>query len=367
MDRIKWKWLKTYNNYSSSDRNAIIILGTLILLSVIANIIVQNLNPASKYNYSEYRQFIKDLENPNRKNGDGVKNLFVFNPNTISKERLDSLDIPGFVKQNMLNYRKAGGKFMTLEHVRKIYGMNDSIYSVIKEYIVISEDIKPLTNGIPEKTKTLTGFFDPNKAALEELTLFGFNQFQARNVVEYRKKGGVFKSGEDLMRIYGIDSVFYKTIQNHIQLDIAFKDVPAGSKPVRTFFTVELNKADSAEMLKLNGVGPVFANRILKYRDRLGGFHTTGQLLEVYNFPLETYRNIMPGITVDTLLIKKIRLNFAEFPELIRHPYLSKQQVEAILKYRQRNGAFNEIVQIKTNGLVDSETFSRIQPYLTCR
>jgi DNA uptake protein ComE-like DNA-binding protein len=90
-------------------------------------------------------------------------------------------------------------------------------------------------------------------------------------------------------------------------------------------------------------------------------------LLEVYNFPEETFVRIESEISTDTLLIKKIRINFSDFGELLRHPYLKKDHVSAILRYRDRNGAFKEIIQLKTAGLIDSETFSRIQPYLTCR
>jgi len=89
--------------------------------------------------------------------------------------------------------------------------------------------------------------------------------------------------------------------------------------------------------------------------------------LEVYNFPEETFENIKNGISADTFLIKKIRLNFAEYADLLRHPYLNKKQVEAVLNYRDKNGSFQNILQLKTSGIIDSETFSRISPYLTCR
>jgi len=365
MNKIIRRWVKSYNDFSKGDRNAIIILSALLLLSLIANIIVQNIQPKSKYNYSEYEQLLKELE---AKKGDNSKNrkiLFVFDPNTVNQEMLDSLDIPEQVKRNILNYRKAGGKYSSLEQVRKIYGMNDSIFAVIEDYISIAEksDSRKKNETIGEQL--ITGFFDPNIADYNQLIQFGFNRFQANNLIEYRKKAGVFKTKNDLMKIYGVDSSFFKTIENHIQIDVLEESPVTTLNPV--LFHVELNSADSTELLKLNGIGSVFANRILKYRDRLGGFYSTSQLLEVYNFSEETFRKIENSISADTLLIKKTRLNFAEYTDLIRHPYFSKKQVEAVLKYRQKNGPFKDILQIKDNDLVDSETFSRIRPYLTCR
>jgi len=215
------------------------------------------------------------------------------------------------------------------------------------------------------REQLITGFFDPNNAEINQLTQFGFNRFQASNLIEYRRKAGVFKTKTDLLKIYGIDSSFYKTIENHILINNSEESPIASYQPV--LLNIELNSADSTDLQKLNGIGSVFANRILKYRDLLGGFYSTSQLLEVYNFSEESFQKIESSISADTLLIKKIRLNFAEYKDLIRHPYFSKKQAEAVLRYRQKNGSFKDIFQIKTNDLVDSETFSRIRPYLTCR
>ena len=163
----------------------------------------------------------------------------------------------------------------------------------------------------------------------------------------------------------GISSKRYLDLLNHIQINNPKESPIASYQPV--LFNIELNSADSTDLLKLNGVGSVFANRILKYRDLLGGFYSTSQLLEVYNFSEESFQKIESSVSADTLLIKKIRLNFAEYKDLIRHPYFSKKQAEAVLRYRQKNGSFKDIFQIKTNDLVDAETFSRIRPYLSCR
>ena len=70
---------------------------------------------------------------------------------------------------------------------------------------------------------------------------------------------------------------------------------------------------------------------------------------------------------IDTLRVKKIRLNFADFKELLRHPYLSKSQVEAILTHRQKNGIFSNVSSIQDIEGINKEAFSRISPYFTCR
>lgn len=357
-------WFKSYNNYTKGDRNAIIIMCILILLLVTAKIIVQNIQPKSKYNYKDYEQLLSDLEVQKSGNKSG-KTLFAFDPNTIIPEMLDSLDLPENIKRNILNYRKAGGKFFTSSQVEKIYGMNDSIFAAIENYIVIAENTESASSININLEKPITGIFDPNNADYNQLIEFGFNRFQANNLIEYRKKAGFFKTHTDLLKIYGIDSIFYMSIEKHIQIEIANEPKIVSSKPA--LLQVELNSADSTELVQLNGIGSVYANRILKYRELLGGFYSTSQLLEVYNFPEETFRKIEENISVDTVLIKKIRLNFAEYPDLLRHPYLHKKQVEAVLNYRNKNGSFQDIFQLKSSGIIDTETFSKVRPYITCR
>lgn len=357
-------WFKGYNDFSKSDRSAIIVLCVLIVLAIGARIIVNNIQPKSKYNYKEYAHLLDEMEAPSENGKIIAKSLFLFDPNTISSETLDSLDLPQFIKRNILNYRKAGGRFSSNLDVRKIYGMNDSIFIVIEDFIVIPEYKKSFAKNEESKNE-INGLIDPNIADFNQLVNFGFNRFQSKNIVGYRGKGGVFKTKTDLLKIYGIDSAFYNSIENNILIEVADEMPTVKSNPVLVH--VELNSADTTELMKLGGIGAAYANRIIKYRNLLGGFYSTSQLLEVYNFPEETYKNIENNISVDTLLIKKVRLNFAEYPELLRHPYLNKNQVAAILKYRDKNGSFQDIIQLKTTGLIDSESFLRIRPYLTCR
>ncbi len=273
--KIRQFW-DNYNNFSKSDRNAILILSVLILLSVIANIIVSNIHPKSKFNTAEYEQLLKNLTLQNNNFESGSKTLFVFDPNTIIPEMLDSLDLPGNIKRNILNYREAGGRFNNPSQLRKIYGMNDSIFALIKEYVVISETLDSVDSNHIVKYKSINGVFDPNIADFNQLIDFGFNSFQAKNLINFRSKAGVFRNKKDLLKIYGIDTVFFKSIENYIQIENFEVTKPENVKSV--LVNVELNSADSTKLIQLAGIGSVFAKRILKYRDLLGGFYSTAQL-----------------------------------------------------------------------------------------
>ena len=73
----------------------------------------------------------------------------------------------------------------------------------------------------------------------------------------------------------------------------------------REVLKIELNKADSVELVKLRGIGPVLSKRIIRYRTSLGGkFHSVDELRNVYGLSEETFLSIKPHLWIDTLLLK---------------------------------------------------------------
>jgi DNA uptake protein ComE-like DNA-binding protein len=101
---------------------------------------------------------------------------------------------------------------------------------------------------------------------------------------------------------------------------------------------IEINTADSAQLLTLRGIGPVFAGRILRYRGMLGGFFSKEQLLEVYGMDSARYEGIAGNISVDTAGIMKMNVNEAAFRDLLRHPYFDYETVRSIVNYRDHRG-----------------------------
>jgi DNA uptake protein ComE-like DNA-binding protein len=355
--------LKEYFSFMKKDRNGFIVLTSFILLLIAAHIVINTLEFQPAYNFTEIEKAFAEWEKMNVPLAVD-KTLFEFDPNLIAEKELDSLSIPIFVKRNILNYRTAGGKFSRAEDIRRIYGMTDSLFAMIEPYLIFPAAF-PDKIKHEKKPEEISGFFDPNDCSLNHLLQFGFNQFQAFNVLKYIESGGRFTTSADLLKIYGIDSAFFNKIKKNVHINY-ITEVLEEEIPVPAV-TIELNTADSLELIRMQGIGPVFASRILKYRNLLGGFYSSSQLLEVYGFPEETFHNLKENILVDTLIVKKLRINFNDFSDLVRHPYLKQHQVEAILSHRRENGPFNSNEQILSSGLLDSVSYMNIRPYLTCR
>ena len=137
-----------------------------------------------------------------------------------------------------------------------------------------------------------------------------------------------------------------------------------GFKKMEPALLVDLNAADSSALTTLNGIGPSFASRIIKYRNRLGGFYTKEQLLEVYGLDTVLYDKIKNHISINKNSVQKININTAEFKEMKRHPYFSYNAVVAALNYRKQHGNFKEAAELKNTGVMTDQELKKLLPYL---
>ena len=136
-----------------------------------------------------------------------------------------------------------------------------------------------------------------------------------------------------------------------------------GRKPVQG--PIDLNGNDSLLFETLPGIGPVLSARIVKYGNLLGGYASVEQLKEVYGLPLETYDRIKGMVYADSTNVRKVNINTAGFSELIRLRYLSKYEVNAILKFRKLMGRIHTIKELVDNKLIPEEKAGKIRPYIS--
>ena len=110
--------------------------------------------------------------------------------------------------------------------------------------------------------------------------------------------------------------------------------------------TLDINLADSTELIALPQIGEVMASRIHRYRNRLGGFVCMEQLFEIKGMDSARFETIKPHITINKTVTSKINVNQDEFKTLLRHPYLEFEQVKAIVNYRERKGLIKDWQQL---------------------
>ncbi len=201
--------------------------------------------------------------------------------------------------------------------------------------------------------------FDPNTAELEVLVSVGLSRSQANNLIRYRKAGGKFSQPEDIYRLYTVDSSTARKIIPYINIHGQEFTGDRGKSATGVGFTIDINRADSSDLVRLPGIGPVLASRIIKYRNLLGGYAVSDQLTEVYGISDSLFMEIESRITTDTALIRKIHVNSSEIASLARHPYISYREATEIFRMKK-----NGIVFKSVNDLVDQKIISPDKAWL---
>ena len=388
--------MANYFYYSRSERNGIILLTALSLaILVIPKVFSIYKEPAIPIDYRAFENEILAFQNSlPPENTEGVKaskisesELFAFNPNTAINEDFIQLGLSSKIATIISHYREKGGRFYRKEDFKKIYGITSEDYDRLKRFIDLDEDDKssmkyaydrPVREFGTEQYDTPTEIkltpFDPNNANESMLLSLGLDKNIIKNILKYREKGGKFYKKEDLKKIYGFSDLDYLRIENYIQLADnhtitnynSITNVQNDLKKNETIkipSIIDVNQATSEEWLQLRGIGATFAARIIEQREKLGGFASLDQLKEIHGLPDSTFRNITPYLKFSTTIFRKISVNNANF-ETITHPYLTRKQVDVIVRFRLNHGNYKNIEDLKKTGVFTNEALEKLKPYL---
>jgi len=133
---------------------------------------------------------------------------FNFDPNKISESDLSKMKLAPYIVKTISKYRNKGGVFKKKEDLKKIYGITDSIYTIIEPYIQIQEQ----TVYQPRETLSTISFIElnsataedleSNEASVKELGSHPLIEFKwAKVIVNFRKQHGNYSDINELSKI----------------------------------------------------------------------------------------------------------------------------------------------------------------------
>ncbi len=288
--------------------------------------------------------------------------VFPFNPNAMDIESWLRLGVPEKLAARIENYRAKGGRFRRVEDLKKIYGMPDSLYTRLAPLVRLEEPgkagVKSTQKPADRPAASSPAPFDPNEVSQEDLQNMGLPAYIADRWVKFRSAVGGFSSAQQIEKIYGLDEQWWARWKDQIRWNAS--DTAEGPAPA-----LDVNEADEADWMRLKGIGPVLAGRILRFREKLGGFADPRQVGETYGLPDSTFQKILPLLKVSSDDgLRKISLNQADAAQLAEHPYLNWRQAKAIANYRHHHGPFERVDDILKTKVVDPDQLELILPYL---
>lgn len=138
-------------------------------------------------------------------------------------------------------------------------------------------------------------------------------------------------------------------------------------KPSNKFVTPTrlcLNSTDSLELQRVPGIGPVYAQAIIRYRERLGGYLDIGQLNEITVIRPQSLQQIKEWLTIESLTLSTLNINRATFKELVRHPYIGYERAKLISNYIRKSGDLSSLSLLSSYNEFDSLSIGKIAPYV---
>lgn len=224
--------------------------------------------------------------------------------------------------------------------------------------------------------KTELFAFDPNTADSTQLLRLGLSPWQVKNIYKYRAKGGVYREPRDFARLYGLTAGQYRRLEPYIRISDDYRPAAEvfAASPRQTYVRdtvryplklrpgqhVALNTADTTLLKRVPGIGSGFARAIVRYRERLGGFYDTSQLLEIDNFP----QSALPYFTADGAQCRRLNVNKLSLSQLRRHPYISFYQAKTIIDHRRLHGPLRSLDDLRLYKDFTPQAVSRLSHYI---
>lgn len=369
--------------YTRGERQATILLLLIAVVIFLLPAFYQSRSQESNLiDHSDFIQAIQQLESQQSKDeSPKVAGIFYFDPNTADEKVLTSLGLSGATARTIINYREKIGSFKQVQELQKIYNLTEADYQRLAPYVKISPTRKKTPPARKVGETLVAPFpFNPNTASLIELTRLGISSKTAGILIRYREKGGVFRQKEDLKKIYGLKEQVYQRLEAYIRLplgeegqknvtpdsqasaDSAQMTIPASYSAI-TSVIVDINQATATDWQGLYGIGPTLSGRIVKFRDKLGGFTHIDQVAETYGLPDSTFQAIRTQLKISPVT-KMIPINSVTAQDLQAHPYIKWQQAKVIIAYRQQHGPFRNLTDLDKIMALKKEFIQQIEPYI---
>lgn len=220
-------------------------------------------------------------------------------------------------------------------------------------------------------------YFDPNSISKEKWMELGVKEKTAQTIHNYISKGGYFGSADDLHKIYGLQDKEVERLKAFVRIKekksaryIGTEEPVSEARSYSNTYApkvpavVDVNTADTLQLVALPGIGSRLAARILNFREKLGGFYSVSQVAETYFLPDSTFKKIRPFLKVSGN-IRTININRSDYAGLSTHPYISGRVANAIVQFRKQHGDFQSLSELKKIEIISDSLYDKVAPYLT--
>lgn len=228
-----------------------------------------------------------------------------------------------------------------------------------------------------ESSKPVILPFNPNYITDYKGYTLGMSNEEIDRLLSFRKQGKWVNSAKEFQDVTKVSDSLLHIISPYFQ----FPEWVTNPKPkttatfqnysitkTKTFEQKQdLNTATAEQLQKINGIGEVLSERIIKYRNKFnGGFISDIQLTDVYGLTPEVIERLTNEFTVKTpRIVQKLYLNTASANELVTIPYIDYEVAHYIIEERTLREGFKSLDELSRVKSFPVNKIEIIKLYLT--
>lgn len=257
-----------------------------------------------------------------------IKSLSIqhaFDPNTLTENDWQQMGFSEKQANSIIKYKKfLGGRFDSKESLKNCFVISDANYKQMSQFISLPEKARSSAKSSVRLAK-----FDPNILDVNGWVQLGFTENQAASIIKYRDKvlKGSFKNIDDLQKCFVISDQKFAELKPYIQLTQIHK-----SNQQTDFASIDLNKISFKQLLEF-GFNEKAAGSFIGFRNKLGGFANTQQMMDTYNIDKDLMQKLINTAKFSSENITKYSLIEAPEEWLKTHPYF-KYSADKIIFHR---------------------------------
>ncbi|MEM8765529.1 MAG: helix-hairpin-helix domain-containing protein [Bacteroidota bacterium] len=214
--------------------------------------------------------------------------------------------------------------------------------------------------------------FNPNYLSDFKAYTLGISPEEIDRLFAFRKTGKYIQSASQFQDVTQVSDSLLITLQPYFKFKQTNfdkqKTIYDNQEPTKKEARVkDLNSVTASELKKVYGIGEKLSVRIIKFRDRLGGFLIDEQLYDVYGLDSATVEKTLKRFRVlQVPKIDKINLLTASAEELASLVYIRRNVAENIVVYRETNG-IESLEDLKDVDGFPTDKIIRIGLYLSLK
>ena len=319
------KWLNNYFDFTKSEFNGLLVLLVLIGLVTAApyaygllkkeeyrpedDLIIKRLILRNTDSIVSPVERTKVYQSTFKNRKYNKPKLSYFDPNVIGQDEWMGMGLSQKQAAAILRYVEKGGRFRNVEDLKKMYTISPEKYQEISGYVKITAvavkstkdvNVPPSLSAKPYPSNPSTGVsskfvkFPVKPAVMVELNgadsaklddIRGIGPAFALRILTYRERIGGFVNKEQLLEVFGLDSLKYAEIKNQIRVD------PVSIRKIN-INTATVEQYRNHPYLRFKQI-----NAIIQYRKQHGNYSNIADLAKVVVIPAETIARLAPYIT----------------------------------------------------------------------